>query len=169
MKAFFNFSYKGAAGAIIVIYIALFFLSFLNIYLYKQKLSDYDNVIATHASTAKQKASINKELKVITTTLKLSNSLKSNQDISYRILAQIASSVPKRVKFSSVDFDGGSRVTIQGVAASDQDILKLIDNLSRQKLIKQASLSSMKLPTSSAKDGVKRKGFRVYVRVKTKG
>ena len=108
-------------------------------------------------------------MKVITTTLKLSSTLKSNKDLSYRILAQVASSVPKRVRFDSVDYDGGSRVTIQGVAASDQDILKLIDNLGKQKLIQQASLSSMKLPTSSSKDGIKKKGFRVYVKVKSEG
>ena len=56
-------------------------------------------------------------------------SLKSNKEISYRILAQIASSVPKRVKFDSVEYNGNNQVIIQGVAASDQDILKLISNL----------------------------------------
>ena len=105
------------------------------------------------------------ELKLITTTLKLSNSLKSNKDLSYRILAQIASSVPKRVRFDKVDFDGKLTVTIQGIAASDQDILKFISNLSKQKLIKQASLSSMKLPTRKA-GTVTMKGFRVFVKIK---
>ena len=97
--------------------------------------------------------------------MKLSKSLKSNKDLSYRILAQIASSVPKRVRFDRVEYNGKTRVTIQGVAASDQDILKFISNLSKQKLIKQASLSSMKLPTRKAGD-VTMKGFRVFVVIK---
>ena len=169
MKAFSNFAYKGAVGAIVAIYIILFTLSFWNIHSYNQKLVEYDNVVSNHANKTAEKKVVTKKLKVITTTLKLSSTLKSNKDLSYRILAQIASSVPKRVKFDSVDYDGGSRVTIQGIAASDQDILKLIDNLSKQKLIQQASLSSMKLPTSSSKDGMKKKGFRIYVKVKSKG
>ena len=77
-------------------------------------------------------------------------------------MAQIASSVPKRVKFDQVDYNGVDRVTIRGVASSDQDILRFIENLSKQKLIKQASLSSMKLPRTTA-GGVTMKGFRVFV------
>ena len=50
---------------------------------------------------------------------------------------------------------------------NDQDILKLIDNLSKQKLIKQASLSSMKLPKKNkSQGGVQFKGFRIFVRIK---
>ncbi len=60
------------------------------------------------------------------------------------------------------------RVTIQGVAASDQDILKFIKNLSDKNYIKQASLSSMKLPRKSA-TGITMKGFRVFVLIDPKG
>ena len=113
----------------------------------------------------KKMQKISKELSLIVTTLKLSKSLKSNKDVSYRILAQIASSVPKRVKFNSVDYNGNDQVIIKGVAASDQDILKLISNLSTQNLINQASLGSMSLPKSRA-GGVAKKGFKVFVSVK---
>ena len=98
----------------------------------------------------------------------LSRSLKSNKDLSYRILAQIASSVPKRLRFDVVDYDGKRKVTIQGVAASDQDILKFIDNLGKQNYIKQASLSSMRLPGKS-KSGITMKGFRVLVLIDPTG
>ena len=106
-----------------------------------------------------------KELQLIQTTLKLSSTLKSNKELTYRVLAQIASSVPSKLKFDKVDYNGGSMITIQGVAASDQDILKFIENLSKQKLIEQASLSSMRLPRT-AKGGVTMKGFRVFVKIK---
>ena len=99
------------------------------------------------------------------TTLKLSNSLKSNKELTYRILAQIASSVPTRVKFDKLEYNGRNLVTVQGVAASDQDILKFINNLGQQDLVEQASLSSMRLPKTSA-GGITMKGFRVFVRIK---
>ena len=162
MKAISNFAFKGVAGAIAVIYLILFTLSFWNIHSYNKKLKDYSKVTEIHAAKSKKSKEISKELKLISTALQLSKSLKSNKDLSYRILAQIASSVPKRVKFDQVNYNGKYRVTIQGVASSDQDILKFIENLGKQKLIKQASLSSMKLPRKTA-GGVTMKGFRVFV------
>ena len=69
------------------------------------------------------------------------------------------------MRFDKVDFDGKNRITIQGVAATDQDILKFIDNLGKQKLVSQASLSSMRLPKRS-RGGASMKGFRVFVTLK---
>ena len=166
MKAISNFAFKGFVGGIIGIYLILFALSFWNIHTYNNKLTDYDKVVKLHAIKNKENKTISKELKIVSTALKLSRTLKSNKDKSYRILAQIASSVPKRVKFSSVEYNGSNRVIIQGLAAADQDILNFIENLGKQKLIKQASLSSMKLPRSKSADGVPMKGFRVFVKTK---
>ena len=162
MKAFSNFAFTGVVGGVIGIYVILFALSFWNIHSYNKKLVDYNNVLSTHEATINEKAKVGKKLGVIATTLKLSKSLKSNKEISYRILAQVASSVPKRVRFDSVEYNGTDQVTIQGIAANDQDILKLIENLSKQKLIKQASLSSMKLPGGQGAQ----KGFKIFVKVK---
>ena len=92
-------------------------------------------------------------------------SLKSNKDLSYRVLAQIASSVPNRVKFDSVEYDGKKQVVITGIAAGDNDILQLIRNLQSKTYISQASLSSMKMPRVKAGDQVM-KGFKVFVKVK---
>ena len=100
----------------------------------------------------------------MTATLKLSNSLKSNKDLSYRVLAQIASSVPNRVKFDSVDYDGKRQVVIIGISAGDNDILQLIRNLQAKSLIKQASLSSMKMPNAKAGQQIM-KGFKIFVKV----
>ena len=154
--------------AIAAIYLILFTLSFWNIHSYNKKLKDFNNVAKIHALKTKENKVVSKELKLITTTMKLSRSLKSNKDLSYRILAQIASSVPKRVRFDQVEYNGTNRVTIRGVASSDQDILRFIENLGKQKLIQQASLSSMKLPRKTA-GGVTMKGFRVFVIIAPKG
>ena len=165
MKAISGFAFKGLAAGIAGLYLILFTLSFWNIYSYNQKLKDYNNVITLHKQKSKDLKQISKELKVIQTTLKLSNTLKSNKELTYRILAQIASSVPSKVKFDKVDYNGGSLITIQGIAASDQDILKFIDNLGKQDLVDQASLSSMRLPQRS-QTSANMKGFRVFVKIK---
>ena len=165
MKAFSNFAYKGLVGAVIGIYLILFSLSFWNIYRYNNELKVYDKVIQQHQVTEKEFVKFTKELQKMTATLKLSNSLESNKDLSYRILAQIASSVPNRVKFSEVQYDGKKQVTISGIAAGDNDILQLIRNLQTKSLINQASLSKMNLPKSKA-GGQVMKGFKIFVRIK---
>ena len=101
-------------------------LSFWNIHSYNKKLEKYVEVQQTHQLKSAELKNTSKELKMMQTTLKLSNSLKSNKELTYRVLAQIASSVPTRLRFDQVDYNGGFLLTIQGVAASDQDILKFI-------------------------------------------
>ena len=165
MKAISGFAFKGVAATVAAIYLILFSLSFFQIYSYNKQLSAYENVKKVHIEKAKENETITKELKLIETTLKLSRTLKSNKELTYRVLAQVASSVPKRVRFDSVDYNGKYSITIQGIAATDQDILKFIENLGKQKMIEQASLSSMKLPKSTV-GGATMKGFRVFVKIK---
>ena len=165
MKALSGFAFKGLAGVIAGIYLILFTLSFWNIHSYNKKLKNYADVKKTHTQKQTELKKVSKELKLMETTLQLSNSLKSNKELTYRVLAQVASSVPTRVKFDKVDYDGRDMVTIQGIAASDQDILKFIENLGKQKLIDQASLSSMKLPRAT-RGGAQMKGFRIFVKIK---
>ena len=165
MKAISGFAFKGITAAVAAIYVVLFGLSFWNIISYNNKLKQYETVKIDHSKIIKQKKIVSKEFKVINTSLKLSKTLKSNKELTYRILAQVASSVPNRVKFDQVVFNGSNRLTIQGLAATDQDILKFIENLSKQKLVEQASLSSMRLPKSSAGSATM-KGFRVFVKIK---
>ena len=165
MKAISSFAFKGLATGIAAIYLLLFALSFWNIHSYNKKLEKYVEVQQTHQLKSAELKSTSKELKMMQTTLKLSNSLKSNKELSYRVLAQIASSVPTRLRFDQVDYNGRFLLTIQGVAASDQDILKFIENLGKQDLVDQASLSSMRLPQRS-KSGITMKGFRVFVKIK---
>ena len=165
MKAISSFAFKGLAGGIAAVYILLFALSFWNIYSYNKKLENYAEVKKTHQVKSGELKKVSKELRMMETTLQLSNSLKSNKVLTYRILAQVASSVPTRLRFDKVDYNGSNLLTIQGVAASDQDILKFIENLGKQSLVEQASLSSMRMPGRS-RSGVTMKGFRVFVKIK---
>jgi type IV pilus assembly protein PilN len=159
-KAFSNFAFKGIVGVVAAIYIVLFGLSFWQISVLSNKISDYDQVVQNHQMKSSEVAKLSKELGKLQKQMELSQSIKSNKKISFRVLAQIASAVPKRVRFTKLDYNGGNQILIEGMAASDQDILKLISNLNNKKLIAQASLASMTLPNSSNANNAM-KGFLI--------
>jgi len=159
-KVFSNFAFKGAIGIIAAIYIVLFGLSFWQIHNLNQKLDGYDDILTTHELRTIEKNKYQKEVGVLIKSLKISNSIKSNKKLSFRALAQIASAVPKRVKFNSIEYDGLDQIIIQGSASSDQDILKLISNLNNKKLIKQAQLATMTVDTQTSGTRTM-KGFKI--------
>ncbi|MDA7814459.1 pilus assembly protein PilM [Candidatus Pelagibacter sp.] len=159
-KVFSNFAFKGIVGVVGIIYIVLFGLAFWQINTINKKLDGYDQVIAQHELKVMEKNKVAKDLGKINKSLKLSRSIFSNKTISFRVLAQVASSVPKRVRFKSVEYNGSDLVIIEGEAYSDQDILKLIDNLNGKKLISQATLASMSLPNKQAGQ-IAMKAFRI--------
>tara|TARA_B100000886_G_scaffold174201_2_gene119237 strand:+ start:442 stop:2157 length:1716 start_codon:yes stop_codon:yes gene_type:complete len=160
-KVFSNFAFKGAVGVISIIYIVLFGLSFWQINTLNEKLVGYDDILQTHELRTLEKNKVEKELALILKSLKISKSIKSNKKVSFRVLAQIASAVPKRVKFNSIEYNGSNQIIIQGVASTDQDILKLISNLNNKKLIMQAQLATMTLPDSQTAGAPTMKGFKI--------
>ena len=159
-KAFSNFAFKGIAGIVAVIYIVLFGFAFWQITDLNKKVEGYEQVVQTHQDRSNKFNAIMKEKKLMDKSLELSNSIKSNKTISFRVLAQIASAVPKRVKFDSIEYNGSDLIIIEGSAFSDQDILKLISNLNNKKLISQASLASMTLPNEQ-QGSQTMKGFKI--------
>ena len=159
-KAFSNFAFKGVAGIVAIVYVILFGFAFWQINDLNKKIEGYDEVVQTHELRTLEKNKYGKEIGIILKSLELSKSIKSNKNISFRVLAQIASSVPKRVKFSSIEYNGADLIVIQGTAFSDQDILKLISNLNNKKLISQASLASMTLPQDQ-QGAQTMKGFKI--------
>ena len=160
-KVFSNFAFKGAIGIISIIYIVLFGLSFWQINTLNKKLAGYDDILQTHELRTLEKNKVEKELAFILKSLKISKSIKSNKKVSFRVLAQIASAVPKRVKFNSIEYNGSNQIIIQGVASTDQDILKLISNLNNKKLIMQAQLATMTLPDGQTAGAPTMKGFKI--------
>ena len=160
-KAFSNFAFKGIVGVVAAVYIILFGLSFWQISVLNNKISDYDQVVQNHKLKNKEVDNLSKTLGKLNKQMELSKSIKSNKKISFRVLAQIASAVPKRVKFTKLDYNGSNQILIEGMAASDQDILKLISNLNNKKLISQASLASMPLPNTGNNANNTMKGFLI--------
>ena len=65
--------------------------------------------------------------------LKLGSMVNSNQTLSYRALAQITRSVPQRVQFTNLNYNGLNEIIITGLAFSDQDIINFISNLNGKK------------------------------------
>ena len=160
-KAFSNFAFKGVVGIVSLIYVVLFGLSFWQITDLNKKIDGYDEILQTHELKTLEKNKYAKEIGFMLKSLQLSKSIKSNKTVSFRVLAQIASAVPKRVKFSKIEYNGSDLVVIEGTAFSDQDILKLISNLNNKKLISQASLASMTLPQGQQQGSQTMKGFKV--------
>ena len=158
-KAFSNFAFKGVVGIVAAVYIVLFGLSFWQISTLNNKISDYDQIVQTHELKKLEVEKLSKDLNKLNKSLDLSKSIKSNKKISFRVLAQIASAVPKRVRFLKIDYNGIDKIVIEGLAASDQDILKLISNLGNKKLISQASLDKMILPNTGSNNTRSMKGF----------
>lgn len=158
-KAFSNFAFKGVVGIVAAVYIVLFGLSFWQISTLNNKISDYDQIVQTHELKKLEVEKLSKDLNKLNKSLDLSKSIKSNKNISFRVLAQIASAVPKRVRFLKIDYNGVDKIMIEGLAASDQDILKLISNLGNKKLISQASLDKMILPNTGSNNTRSMKGF----------
>jgi type IV pilus assembly protein PilN len=167
-KAFSNFAFKGIVGIVSIVYVVLFGLAFWQINSLNSKIADYDQVVQNHEMKSLEASKAASELGKLKKALELSKSIKSNKKISFRILAQIASAVPKRVKFLKLDYNGSNQIIIEGLASNDQDILKLISNLNNKKLISQASLASMLLPNSNNSASNNMKGFIVMCKLENK-
>jgi type IV pilus assembly protein PilN len=164
-QMFSNFAFKGVISIVAVVYIVLFSFSFWQISNLNKKVVNYEKIVKEHKSTEKEKNKFAKELGRMTTSLKLSKSIKSNKIVSFKVLAQVASSVPRGLRFESIEYDGKKRLIITGSSANDQNILKLIRNLNDKKSIRQATLATM----SSAKsaNGQENKGFKIICRLET--
>ena len=87
-KAFSNFAFKGVIGVVSVIYIILFGLSFWQITTLNSKITDYDQVLQTHEQKNMEVQKISKKLGKLNRSLELSESIKSNKKISFRILSK---------------------------------------------------------------------------------
>ena len=81
-------------------------------------------------------------------------------------MSQVASSVPRGIRFDSLEYDGKKKLIIEGSSSNDQNILKLIRNLNEKKVINQATLATMTSVTSQ--DAKNLKGFKIICRLEVK-
>lgn len=163
IKFLSGFAAKGLAVSIGALYLFLIAISIFQIQSNKTKLEKFDMIQTEFNIINKQFSSLSKERAEMLASLNLGKKIKSNQAISFLTLAQISRSVPAGVSFSKIEFDGVNKITIEGIAPSDQDILMLIGNLNKQSHIEQASLASM---SASQQAKVQGKGFLINCQIK---
>ena len=167
LKFLSGFAFKGVAGAVAGIYLILIVLSFFQISNNKEKLLEFDQVQVEFDKFNVQFSKLAKKRREMQKSLDLGKLVDSNQARSYRSLAQVTRSVPQRVQFPKMTFDGNNSLIIEGVAFSDQDILNFISNLNAKSLIEQASLAAMKNQTGDQASGNNnKKGFTINCKLK---
>ena len=167
LKFLSGFAMKGVAGAVAGIYLLLIIFSYFQISSNNEKLMEFDQVQMEFDKLNIQFSKLAKKRREMQKSLDLGKMINSNQASSYRTLAQVTRSVPLRVNFTKISFDGEDNLIIEGMAFSDQDILNFISNLNAKSLIEQASLANMKVESSEATAGNNnKKGFVINCKLK---
>ena len=167
LKFLSGFALKGVAGAVAGIYLLLIVFSYFQISSNKEQLVQFDEVQMEFDKLNIQFSKLAKKRREMQKSLDLGKMINSNQATSYRTLAQVTRSVPLRVNFNKITFDGNDSLIIEGMAFSDQDILNFIANLNAKSLIEQASLATMKVEDSETTAGSnKKKGFVINCKLK---
>ena len=167
LKFLSGLALKGVAGAVAGIYLLLIVFSYFQISSNEEKLVQFDEVQMEFDKLNIQFSKLAKKRREMQKSLDLGKMVSSNQATSYRTLAQVTRSVPLRVNFNKITFDGNDSLIIEGMAFSDQDILNFIANLNAKSLIEQASLATMKVEDSETTAGSnKKKGFVINCKLK---
>ena len=167
LKFLSGFAAKGLASAIAVIYVILSIYSYFQIQSNKTLLVNASNVQIEYDNLNNQFQKFNSKLIEMKLSLALGDMINTNQMETYRALAQVARSVPARVQFTKMIFDGEDVIKIEGKAFSDQDILNFINNLNAKKLVKQASLVTMNVQSNENDDtSTNKKGFEINCIIK---
>ena len=168
MKFLSGFAMKGLVGGIAALYIFLIGFSFIQIGSNKSKLANENSIQQEFNIVSAEHKKLTKTVSDMQKALKLGAMVNSNQTASYRALAQITRSVPQRVQFTDLNYNGGSEVIVTGLAFSDQDIINFISNLNKKDLIEQASLKAMNVPKgkNDLQSANNKKGFTILCKLK---
>ena len=168
LKFLSGFAMKGLVGGIAALYLFLIGFSFFQISSNKGKLANESNIEQEFNLVSAEHKKLTKTVNDMKKALKLGNMVNSNQTASYRALAQITRSVPQRVQFTDLNYNGNNQVIITGLAFSDQDIINFIANLNGKDLIDQASLKAMNVPKgkNDLQSANNKKGFTILCKLK---
>ena len=168
IKFLSGFAFKGFAAGVAALYILLIGLSFFQYNSNKSKLENYTQIKTEFDKINAQHSKLRKQSSDMRGALRLGKLVNSNQTISYRALAQVTRSVPQRVQFKTLDFNGADQIIITGLAFSDQDIINFIANLNDKELVELASLQAMNVPqnTGDLQAASSKKGFTILCKLK---
>ena len=168
LKFLSGFAMKGLVGGIAALYLFLIGFSFFQISSNKGKLANENDILQEFNLISAEHKKLSKTVSDMKKALKLGGMVNSNQTASYRALAQITRSVPQRVQFTDLNYNGLNQVIITGLAFSDQDIINFITNLNGKDLIDQASLKAMNVPKgkNDLQSANNKKGFTILCKLK---
>ena len=168
LKFLSGFAMKGLVGGVAALYLFLIGFSFFQISSNKGKLANESNIEQEFNLVSAEHKKLTKTVNDMKKALKLGNMVNSNQTASYRALAQITRSVPQRVQFTDLNYNGNKEIIITGLAFSDQDIINFIANLNGKDLIDQASLKAMNVPKgkNDLQSANNKKGFTILCKLK---
>ena len=165
MKFISGFAFKGLAAGIAGLYILLTVFSFIEINSNKKKLANFDQIQTEFDYINTEHNKLMKTNNEMRKSLQLGQLINSNQIISYKVLSQITRSVPIRVQFTKLNFNGVDEVIIEGTAFADQDIINFISNLNQKPSIDQASLVKMNVPDQQTQSSSNTKGFTIMCKL----
>ena len=165
LKFLSGYAFKGVVSAIAALYLILISVSIIQIQTNKSALKEFPAIQTEYTKYNKEFTTLSRERSTMVKSLNLGKKIKSNQAQTFITLAQISKSVPPRVNFSKLEFDGTTKITLEGTAGSDQDIIAFIANLNKQSFIENASLASMNVPQSDK--NTNQKGFIVICLMKS--
>ena len=148
IKFLSGFAFKGVGTAIAIIYFVLISFSFTQYYFNKEKLLAYDEIKANYEKISTGYKKNENKLNEMQASLQIGANIASNQGQSYRALAQVARSVPGRVKFSKIEYDGENQILVEGLAFENGDVNNFNKNLNKKSLIKLATVDGTTAATA---------------------
>ena len=97
-------------------------------------------------------------------SIDISKNLKSNQSQSYRALAQVARSVPGRLIFKKIEYNGENQILIEGLAFENGDVNNFNKNINQKSLIKLSIVDGTTAATSEqTKSTSMNRSFKIKV------
>jgi len=164
IKFLSGFAFKGLAITIAIIYFVLIGYSATQYYFNKEKLLAFDEIKGNYERISARFNIKSNKLTAMEASLKIGQNLNSNQVQSYRAMAQVARSVPARVKFIKIEYDGANQVLIEGLAFENGDVNNFNKNLNQKSLIKLATVDGTTSATSEqTKSTSMKRAFKIKI------
>ena len=114
--------------------------------------AEYDSVIEQKESLNAEIADLKKQEKAFEGFLRTTKLLPSNSRDMYETLVEITRRIPSGVWLESIEYEGGSAISVSGKSISDQNILQLIANLNGSQKIVRASLNTMTIDKQAGRE-----------------
>jgi type IV pilus assembly protein PilN len=136
IKFLSGFAFKGLAATIAIIYFVLIGFSLTQYHFNKEKLLVFNEIQENFTKVQKRISPLVRKRDEMKASIDISENLKSNQSQSYRALAQVARSVPGRLIFKKIEYNGENQILIEGLAFENGDVNNFNKNINQKSLIK---------------------------------